>query len=203
MQHSAPADYPIHDLLRERWSPRAFSSRPVEPDKLRRLLEAARWAPSSFNEQPWHFLIASREDQENFERMLGVLWEGNRVWAAAAPLLMVTVARKQFARNAKPNRHAWHDVGQAISHLTFQAAAEGLFVHQMAGFDPEAARGLFDIPDDYEAVTAVAIGYPGDPAMLTDQLREMEVAPRKRRALADFVFEGKWGQTAPLVSKQA
>lgn len=202
MHHPAAADYPIHDLLRERWSPRAFSSRPVEPEKLQRMLEAARWAPSSFNEQPWHFLIATRDDGENFQRVLAVLWEANRVWAQAAPVLMITVARKQFTRNGRPNLHARHDVGQAVAHMTFQATADGLFVHQMAGIDPEAARAAFAIPEDCEAVTAVAVGYGGDPSSLSEQLREMEVAPRKRRALKDFVFEGRWEQPAPLVDER-
>jgi nitroreductase len=196
--NAAPTDHAIHDLLRERWSPRAFAPRDVETDKLARLLEAARWAPSSYNEQPWHFLVATRDQPAEFERMLGVLWEGNQAWAKDAPVLVITAARKHFARGGKPNLHAWHDVGQAIAHLSVQATAEGLVVHQMMGFDAEAARTVYGIPDDHEAVTAVAIGYIGDPASLPEPLRERELAPRERRPLADFVFTGNWGASLRL-----
>src|SRR4051812_20913230 len=125
MDKPANTDQPIHPLLKARWSPRAFAAHPVAPDQLARLLEAARWAPSSFNEQPWAFMLASTEDKVRFSKMLECLVEGNRAWASNAPLLMLTFASKAFARNGKPNAHAWHDVGQAVADLTVQATSEG------------------------------------------------------------------------------
>src|SRR5205823_1466560 len=111
--HLAPTDYPVHDLIRRRWSTRAFSDKRVDAQALRCLLEAARWSPSSYNEQPWSYIVATKDNRIEFERMLGVLVEGNRKWAKDAPVLMISVAAKQFARNGQPNRHAFHDVGAA------------------------------------------------------------------------------------------
>jgi nitroreductase len=199
MAKHALNDYPIHDLLQKRWSPRAFADRPVEPDKLRSLLEAARWAPSSFNEQPWAFLLATREQPEEFARVLGCLVEVNQGWAKAAPVLLLTVARLTFTLNQQPNRHAYHDVGLAVANLTVQAMAEGLFVHQMAGIVPAKARAEFHIPEGWDPVTAVAIGYLGDPATLPERLREREIAPPSRKPLKEFVFTGAWTTPAPLM----
>src|SRR5207247_9166076 len=123
----------IHDLLRRRWSPRAFSDRRVEPDKLRSLGEAARWSPSSYNEQPWSFIVGTKEDEAEYARLLSCLVEGNIEWAQHAPVLMVSVARLSFEEDGKPNRHAFHDVGQAVANLIVQATALGLVVHQLAG----------------------------------------------------------------------
>ncbi|NOK59162.1 MAG: nitroreductase [Chloroflexi bacterium AL-W] len=189
---SAETLYPIHEFLRERWSPRAFADRPVSTEQLITLLEAARWSPSAFNEQPWSFIVAMREDQVAFERILGCLMEGNIVWAQHAPVLMIAVAKQAFAHNEKPNRHAFHDVGQAIAHLTFQAAAEGLVLHQMAGFSPDKAREVFAIPETHAPATAIAIGYVGQPDALPDTLRERELADRSRNPLASFVFTEGW-----------
>ena len=185
------------DLIQKRWSPVAFSPRPVEAEKLRLLLEAARWAPSSFNEQPWVYLVATKEDPENFARMLGCLLEGNRTWAQYAPVLMLSVAKLNFALNGKPNRHALHDVGAASAYLTVQATALGLFVHQMAGYNVEGARQEFSIPADYEPGAAMALGYLGDDAALPEKLRGRSAAARKRKPLDDFVFTGRWGNTFP------
>jgi nitroreductase len=196
MEKPAPTDVPIHDLLKRRWSPRAFADRPVEPETLRRLLEAARWAPSSFNEQPWAFIVATKDRPDEHAKLLGCLIEFNRSWANAAPALMLTVARQNFVKNGQPNRHAFHDVGLAIADLTVQATAEGLLVHQMAGILPDVARTTYGIPSDWEAVAGVAIGYPGDPATLSDALRERELAPRTRKPLNEFVFAGSWGTPA-------
>ncbi|MGH7236266.1 MAG: nitroreductase family protein, partial [Nitrospiraceae bacterium] len=135
MDKPAQAQYPIHDLLQKRWSPRAFSGRAVEADKLRILFEAARWAPSSFNEQPWSFIVATKDDQANFDRLLRCLLEGNRAWARHAPVLRLSVAKLRFEEDGEPNRHAFHDVGLAVENLVIQATALGLVVHQMAGFD--------------------------------------------------------------------
>ncbi|HEV8132361.1 MAG TPA: nitroreductase family protein [Acidobacteriota bacterium] len=199
MDKPAKADYPIHDLLKVRWSPRAFSDRTVEPDKLCTLLEAVRWAPSSFNEQPWSFIIATKEDKPEFDRLLSCLVEGNIAWAQHAPVLMLSVAKLFFEKNGKENRHAFHDVGLAVENLVIQATALGLTVHQMAGFHVEKARELFGIPERYEPVAAMAIGYPGDPESLPPQLRERESGPRTRKSLQEFAFTGRWGQVSPLV----
>jgi len=200
MQKAAKTEFPIHDLIRLRWSPRAFSDRPVEPEKLRSLLEAARWAPSSYNEQPWAFLVATRDDPEGFARLLSVLVVGNITWAQHAPVLMLSVAKLNFEQNGKPNRHAFHDVGQATANLIVQATAMGLYAHQMAGFHVEKAREVFAIPEGWEPVAAIALGYPGDPDSLPAPLRDREFAPRTRKPLKEFVFAGRWGQTAPVLA---
>ena len=200
MEKPADTTYPIHDLLRRRWSPRAFSARPVEPEKLRSLWEAARWAPSSFNEQPWSFIVATKENQEGYERLLHCLSEGNRAWAQQAPILMLSVATLQFEENGEPNRHAFHDVGLAVENLVVQATALGLSVHQMAGFDREKTRAAFLIPASHEPVAGLAIGYPGDPATLPERLRERELVQRNRKPITQFVFAGRWGDPSSLVS---
>ncbi len=200
MQKTAVTEAPIHDLLRRRWSPRAFSGRPIEPEKLRSLLEAARWAPSSFNEQPWAYIVATRENGDEFARMLSVLVEGNAVWAQNAPVLILSVARLNFERDGKPNRHAFHDVGQASAYLTTQATALGLAVHQMAGFQVEKAREDFQIPEGWEPVAAMALGYPGEMDSLPEKLRERELAPRTRKPLEQFVFSGRWGNAARVAA---
>src|SRR5712692_6338646 len=200
MEKLAETQYPIHDLLRRRWSPRAFSSRPVEPDKLRSLWEAARWAPSSFNEQPWSFIVATKQDPAEYARLLSCLVEGNIQWAQHAPVLMVSVARLSFEEDGKPNRHAFHDVGQAAANLIVQATALGLMAHQMAGFHPDKVRELYGVPELNEPVAAIALGYPGDPQSLPDKLRTRELAPRERKHIAEFVFTGRWGKTSSVVA---
>jgi nitroreductase len=200
MQKPAITDSPVHELLQNRWSPRAFSERPVEPQVLRSLFEAARWAPSSNNEQPWAYLVATKDDAENFAKMLGVLVEFNANWAKHAAVLSLSVAHLKTNRDGKPNRVALHDVGSATAQLTFEANARGLLVHQMAGFDAEKARQTFAIPPDWEPVAAIAIGYPGNPESLPDKLRERELAPRTRKPVDEFVMTGSWGHTASFVS---
>ena len=203
MRKLAETRYPIHELLRERWSPRAFADRMVEPEELRSLLEAARWAPSSFNEQPWSFIVATKEHPGDYERLLSCLVEGNIRWAQHAPVLMLSVAKLAFERNQKPNRHAFHDVGLAVENLVIQGMALGLFVHQMAGFHVDRAREVYGIPEGYEPVAAMAIGYLDDLSRLPDDLRERELAPRIRKPLEAFVFSGHWGQPSPLVHGKA
>lgn len=187
------ATIPLHEIVRRRHSPRAFADRELESDKLWSVLEAARWAPSSYNEQPWAYLVATRDDAEQFERLLSCLIEFNQQWARTAPVLMLSLAHLQFARNGKPNRHALHDVGAASAYLTVQAESLGLHVHQMAGFDGDRARALYSIPDDWEPVAALALGYLGDLARLPDLLREKERAPRSRKPVAEFVFASAFG----------
>jgi nitroreductase len=200
MQKPAVTDAPVHELIKNRWSPRAFAEKPVERQVLRSLFEAARWAPSSNNEQPWAYLVATKDDAENFAKMLGVLVEFNANWAKDAPVLALSVAHLKTNRDGKPNRVAVHDVGSATAQLTFEANTRGLLVHQMAGFDAEKARQTFAIPPDWEPVAAMAIGYPGNPESLPDKLRERELAPRTRKPVSEFVMTGSWGHTAPFVA---
>ena len=198
----AQTTYPIHELLRTRWSPRAFADRPVEAEKLQSVLEAARWAPSSSNLQPWSFLIARKEqDASSFERMVNCLAEGNLSWAPQAPVLGIAVANP-FRKPEMRNRHAWHDVGMALQSLAIQATALDLFLHMMGGFSADKARELFAIPAEFEAVTMFALGYLGDPATLPDRHREGELTARTRRPLTDFVFGDQWGVTSTLLTAE-
>jgi nitroreductase len=201
MQKSAPSDFPVHELIRERWSPRAFSDKPVPPDVLRSIFEAARWAPSSNNEQPWAYIVAIKDDQENFDKMLSVLVEFNAQWARSAPVVALAEAKLNFAKNNAPNRNAQYDTGAASALLSVEATAQGLAVHQMAGFDPEKARQVFGIPPGWEPIAALAIGYPGDPASLPPPLKDRELAPRTRKSIAEFVMANQWGHTAPFARK--
>lgn len=199
MQKPAPTNFPVHNLIRERWSPRAFASKSVEPAVLASLFEAARWAPSSNNEQPWAYLVATKDDTENFAKTLRVLVEFNAAWAKEAPVLMIAVSRLNF-QNGTPNRNAFYDTGAATALLSVEATARGLAVHQMAGFDHDKAKKVFEIPEDCEPIAAIAIGYPGDPNSLPEKLRDREVAPRTRKPLSEFVMSGRWGHTSPIVS---
>jgi nitroreductase len=203
MEKPANTAYSIHDLLRRRWSPRAFSERPVEPDKLLSLFEAARWAPSSNNEQPWSFVMATKEDEAGYRRLFECLKEGNKKWTFRAPVLALSVARLNFEEDGMPNRHAFHDTGMAVFSLVIQATALGFIVHQMAGYDVEKARKEIKIPAGHDPVAMIAIGYPGDPDQLPDYLREREFKPRERKHMSEFVFKGAWGQkTDGILSKQ-
>ncbi len=201
MRKPAPSDFPVHELIRERWSPRAFSDKPVPQDILRAIFEAARWAPSSNNEQPWAYIVATRDDKDSFEKMLGVLVEFNAKWARSAPVLALAVSELAFAKNNVPNRNAQYDTGAASALLSVEATARGLAVHQMAGFDPDRGRQVFGIPAGWEAIAALAIGYPGDPASLPPPLKDREMAPRTRKSIAEFVMAGHWGHTAPFATK--
>ena len=199
MKKPAPTDHPTHDLITHRWSPRAFATKPVPADVLRSLFEAARWAPSSNNEQPWAYLVATQDDAENFTNMVSVLVEFNANWAKKAPVLALAVSELSFAKNGTPNRNAQYDTGAASALLTVEATSRGLFVHQMAGFDPAKARQVFSIPEGWEPIAALAIGYPGDPATLPQPYQDREAAPRTRKPLREFVMSGQWGHTATFL----
>jgi nitroreductase len=197
MQKPAPADHPILDVIAERWSPRAFDDRPVAQAELLSLFEAARWAPSSFNEQPWRFVVADRHrDSAAFDRLIVTLNEGNQAWARFAPIVGYSVASVTFARTGRPNRHAWHDVGQAMAMLLVEATSRGIFVHQMAGYDAQKAREACSIPDGFEPVAAFVLGYPGPMDRLDERNRTRETAARARRPAAEFAFFGRFGATA-------
>jgi nitroreductase len=197
----ATVDHPIQELLSQRWSPYAFADRDVSADDLRALFEAARWAPSSRNEQPWSYVVALRGDAEAFGRLLSCLVEANQVWARHAPVLALGIIRETFARGGKRNTAARHDLGLAAGNLLAEATARGLAVHQMIGILPDRAREVYAIPEHSTALTALAIGYAGDPASLPEGLRERDLTPRTRRPLAEFVFGGRWGEPSQLVSK--
>jgi nitroreductase len=192
---SAPG---VAELFRVRWSPRSFSSRAVPAEILEAILDAGRWAASSFNEQPWRFIVAAREDAQAFQSLLSVLAPFNQEWAKNASVLILTAARSNFSHNESPNSHALHDAGAALAYMMLQASASGLQAHAMAGFDPVKAREVAAIPPEFQIGAVVAIGYPDSPDKLADQrLKQQEEAPRKRKPLSELAFKGRWGE--PLV----
>jgi len=199
MKKTAVTDHPITEHLRERWSPRAFTDKPIPPDVLRSLFEAARWAPSSNNDQPWAFLVATKDDPATHAKLLSTLVEFNQAWAKHAPVLGIAISRMNFARNGNVNRNAFYDTGAAMAHLTIEAVSRGLLVHQMAGFDHHKAIEQFLIPEGWEPIAAFVIGYPGDPQALPEHLRERELAPRTRKPLSEFVMSGHWGEPASFL----
>jgi nitroreductase len=174
----------------------------VEGEKLLSLLEAARWAPSCYNEQPWRFIVGTREEPGDYDRLLHCLVDANRRWAASAPVLMLSVARLHFEYNGKPNRYAFHDVGLAVATMIVQASAMGIYVHQMAGFDRERARAVLHIPETHKPVAAIALGYREDAVQLPEDLRQRELAARERKPLSDLVFSGRWEKRSPLLDER-
>jgi len=188
----ADTEYPIQDCVAERWSPYGFADRAVSDADLRSLFEAARWAASSFNEQPWSYIVATKEQATEFARLLSCLVETNQEWAKVAPVLALGVAALKFRRNGKPNRVALHDLGLATGNLLAEATARGLSVHQMGGILPDRARALYDIPEGHEAITGIAIGYAGDPDSFPAEIRRRDLAPRERKPQRDFVFGVAW-----------
>lgn len=201
MLNSTKAAHPDHTILSiiaERYSPYVFEPKPVEREKLLSMLEAARWAASSFNEQPWRYILAERSDESAFALALDCLVEANQEWARHAGALLLCCAKKHFSYNNKPNRVSEHDLGMAGAHLTLQGMEVGIYVHMMAGINPAKIRQAYKVPDEYEPLTAIAIGYPGKPdaAHLDKEVAERDAAGRERMKLAEFVFGGSWGQAA-------
>lgn len=191
-KHAAP-DHPILKLLAERYSPYVYDPRPVEREKLLSCLEAARWAPSSYNEQPWSLIVAQRQNEAEFQKMLECLVEANQAWAKHAGVLMITVAAENFSKNNKPNRVCDHDIGLAMANFTIQATELGLAVHQMAGINLSKTRQVYGIPDSHHPLTGVALGYAGDPDQAeNEQFAERDRAPRDRKPLREFVFREQW-----------
>jgi nitroreductase len=193
-----PVAHDVMEVVARRWSPRAFSERPVPPEALLSLFEAARWAASSNNEQPWRFVVATRDDPDAFARMLACLKESNRSWAQRAPVLVLVLASARYARSGGANKHAWYDTGQAVAQLVLQATDLGLYAHQMGGIYPEVAAETYGVPEGVDVVCAVAVGYLGDPAQLPEDLRERERRPRARKPLGELVFAGRFGEAARL-----
>jgi nitroreductase len=190
-----PAEFPILPQLTQRRSPRAYTSQPVAAELLQQLFTAASSAASCFGEQPWRYLVGNKETHpEAFDKILNTLGEFNQVWVKNAPVLVVSLAKTTFSHDSNPNRYALHDVGQASATLAIQAVELGLQIHQMAGFSQDAVRTSFAIPAEYDIAAVFTIGYPGDLDKLPDALRERELAPRVRKPLTEFVFEGGWPQ---------
>jgi nitroreductase len=194
----APVEPGVHELIAARWSPRSFSSREVAASDLKILFDAARWAASSYNEQPWRFLVATKSDPAAYQKLLGVLVEFNQGWVKTAPVLFLMAAKKTFTQQGTANRFCLHDAGQALANLFLQATALGLHCHGMAGFDEEKARNELHVPDDYELGAAVAVGYLGDPADLPPQYRAGETAPRQRKPINEIVFGADWNSISGL-----
>ncbi|MBT9331562.1 nitroreductase family protein [Paracidobacterium acidisoli] len=183
----APAIPGIPDLILRRWSPRAFSGRDISSEDLTKIFEAAHWAASSFNEQPWRFFVGRRNDP-TWKKIFDSLMEFNQSWTKSAPVLILSIAKKTFSHNGAPNAFALHDTGAATATLALAATALGFHTHSMAGYDQQKARGLFAIPSDYDMGAVTAAGYFGDPDQLPGQMKERELAPRERRPLSEFVF---------------
>ncbi|MEM6776666.1 MAG: nitroreductase family protein [Planctomycetota bacterium] len=194
-----PTTVEILPAMERRWSPYRFEPRVIEDDKLIACLEAARWAASSFNDQPWSWIVARRQDTTDFETMIGCLLEANRGWASRAGALICSVSRQQFAYNQKPNRVALHDLGGAATQMALQATQLGLQTHQMAGINVAQIRGQYRIPDGFEPQTAIAIGYPDlcEPTSPDEiELDDRQNGPRSRHPLAEQVFTGQFRQSA-------
>jgi len=193
--HLRPAEpaHPVHALIAGRWSPYTIDSRPVSSADLHAIFEAARWAPSSYNEQPWRYIVATSEQPEAHARLCSCLVDGNQAWAKHAPVLALGCFVKNFAKNGKPNTAAAHDLGQAAAMLSIEAAERGLVVHQMVGILPDRARELFSVPADVEVLTGLAIGYPGDASK-----HPSDAARRARKPIASFVFGDGWEKPGPV-----
>jgi nitroreductase len=187
---------PIHDLIAQRWSGRAYdANQPVESRLLIALLEAARWAPSCYGEEPWRYLVWDRfQDPDGWQKAYACLTEGNRLWVKNAPLLLLSIASPNFSKNGKPNRWAQHDTGAASENLCLQAAGMGLMAHQMGGFDAALASSQFEIPEKYTCMAMIAVGHPAQAAILEDEkLRAQEQAGRSRQPLGERFYAGSWG----------
>lgn len=195
----ASTHHPIQECLSERWSPYGFDSSPVSDADLESMFEAARWAPSAYNEQPWRYIVARRADSGHFEKVLSCLVDGNRVWAAFAPVLALGVASRRFSRNGRENGTALHDLGLASANLLAEATSRGLFVHQMSGILPDRARELFGIPEGFDAITGIAVGRLGHPGGLPADLASRDLEPRTRNPLAGFVFGARWEEPAAFL----
>lgn len=206
MDHSikkANAAYPLNAVLAGRYSPRAFSERAIDDGELRSLLEAARWAASCYNEQPWRFLVAPKSNVDAFEKMLGCLAPANQVWAKDAAVLMISVAKLNFDHNCKVNRFSAHDVGLAVGQLIWEASQRGIALHQMGGFDVQRARERYLIGTDYEPMAAIALGYAADASVLPQALQEGENAVRQRQLQQRLVFGPILGEPLVLPSEMA
>ncbi|MBS4013098.1 MAG: nitroreductase family protein [Bacteroidetes bacterium] len=199
MKKPAITKYNINPLIKERWSPRAFDNKEVEADKIHNVLEAARWAPSAFNEQPWRYIIG-KKGTKTWQLIFDSLIDFNKTWAEPADVLVVVVGKKTLTSNSKENETYKYDVGQSVATMTVQATNEGLVMHQMGGFSKQKNIEAFNIPDDYEVIAAFALGYIGNVDQLPENFRNMETNPRQRKPFSEFVFEENFGQKSTLIS---
>lgn len=179
----------VHELIQKRWSPRAFADKTVPDSEIQALFEAASWAASSFNEQPWRYFYAHRSEESGFQRLLSCINEGNQQWAKDAAVLLLSLAKNDFSRNEQPNRHAWHDTGAANTTLLLEAVSRDIYGHAMAGFDRGKTIAEFDIADSLEPVCFIALGYLGQPDQLEEPLRSREAKVRSRKPVDAFTFK--------------
>lgn len=189
----------INRLATFRWSPRAFSNRPVEREKLIALFEAARWSASAGNEQPWRFIVG-QQPGESWKKILETLDEGNRIWNVTVPVLILAVGNRISTFDGNESAYFRYDTGQAVAHLSLEAMHQGLHVHQMGGFSVEKAVKMFKIPQDHVPLVVIALGYRDNPAMLPEKLRLREIQQRKRKELRELVFEDSFGTPSPLLN---
>ena len=196
--HAKPAisSVPLHDIIGNRWSPRSFDpNKAIDTPTLTALLEAARWTPSCFNDQPWRFVVCRKqEDAAAWNELLGCLGEKNQLWAKNAPILILSVAMHNFGHNEKPNRWSPFDTGAACVSLCLQATAMGLVTHQMGGFDAEQTRQLFKLPDACTPMSVIAIGYQAEAERLPDDLKQKELSERSRKPLNECFYFGLWDE---------
>ena len=185
-----PVEHPVPEAIRLRWSPVAFAPEPIDDAAFRAVFEGARWAASAFNEQPWRFVVARRQDEARFGKMLDCLVEANRAWAQHASIVAIVCARPNFTRNDKPNAHAWFDTGQATAQLMLAAIDQGLHSHAMGGFSADTARENFAIPADLDPVCAIAVGRLADGSLLDADTAARDRGPRERKTLEEIVIEG-------------
>ena len=190
-------DYPVHPLIASRWSPRAYAPQPVESGKLQRIFEAARWTASSSNLQPWFFLVGLKGD-EVYQNIFDTLVEFNKLWVINAPVLVLAIAKTTNA-NGELNKHYAYDLGQSVAMLSLQAMAEGIYIHQMGGFDATVAALTLQIPEDHKVMVAFTLGYLGDVGLLHPNLQKLEMSPRYRRSSGESVFTGSFGHKADFL----
>jgi len=188
----ANVNYPIHEIIAKRWSPYRFADRALSKEDLLSLFEAARWAPSSYNEQPWRYIIALKEQHDEFQKLLSCLVPANQEWAQYASVLALGISHLVFDRNGKENKASIHDLGAAAAHICFEATVRGIYAHQMIGIEPDKARKMFKIPDDYEVLTGIAIGYLDESKHDSSVFSERDQTPRTRKNISEFVYSKSW-----------
>lgn len=196
MKKPAHTQTPIHEVIANRWSGRAYDAgKPVTQTQIISLLEAARWAPSCYGDQPWRLIVWDKNtDPDAWQQALDCLVPGNQAWAKDAPVLVLVASNSLFDHNQQPNRWAQYDTGAAAENLCLQAEALGLMAHQMGGFNPDLARETFNIPSQFTLMAFITVGYPADIATVTGEALTRETAARTRKPLAELFFSGSWGK---------
>lgn len=198
MEKPAVTNLDIHPLLKRRWSPRSFTDQKIEKETLQRIFEAARWSPSSSNEQPWRFIVGVK-GTPTWDHIFDTLVDFNQKWAHLVPVLAISIGKTTSSKSGKPSKIYKYDVGQSLSYITFQAMHEGIFVHQMGGFDASKAATLFSVPEGFEPLTAFAMGYKGDPSLLKDNFEKMERSERERISPHEMIFENSFGKAVDWI----